>query len=155
MTTPVEVLQKMAATYEERQQQYGEAYLMTGKVLQVLFPDGIVLSSESEFNKWHLLDQIVAKLCRYAMSGKTHADSVHDIAVYAAMIESMGTCCCMDRTAFDVDYTHVCGCKSKEERITEIVALSMLRRVVDSMKDMNLHVSPDILDYLNEKGGVA
>ena len=89
--TPVEILKDMAQTYADRQEQYGEAYLVIGKVMKMLYPDGIVLTTEDGFNKYHLFDQIVAKVCRYAGSGGTHVDSIHDIAVYAAMLEDMIT----------------------------------------------------------------
>ena len=40
-------------------------------------------------NKWHLFELMVVKLTRFANSGLTHQDSIHDLAVYAAMVESL------------------------------------------------------------------
>jgi hypothetical protein len=46
-------------------------------------PEGLVTT-----DTWHLFEIIVVKLTRFANSRLEHKDSIHDIAVYSAMIES-------------------------------------------------------------------
>lgn len=87
MDTPA-VLEKMAATYRERNRTYGDNYKRVGAIVALLFPNGIsadLLHSDH----WHLFELIVVKLTRFAISDLTHMDSIHDISVYGAMIESV------------------------------------------------------------------
>lgn len=66
---------------------------MVGKVMAVLFPDGIP-AALLHADHWHLFELKIVKLTRFAASGLTHVDSVHDDAVYSAMIES----CLLEKT---------------------------------------------------------
>jgi len=86
--SPADLLAKMADTYRERNKVYGDNWRNVGNVMMALFPDGIELLNADAFNRWHLFELIVVKLTRFANSRLTHADSIHDIAVYAAMIEA-------------------------------------------------------------------
>lgn len=86
--SPADLLAKMADTYRERNAVYGDNWRTVGQVMISLFPDGIRLETAKSFNEWHLFELIVVKLTRFANSKLTHADSIHDIAVYAAMIEA-------------------------------------------------------------------
>lgn len=90
MTTisPADLLAKMADTYRERNAVYGDNWRNVGNVMMQLFPKGIELRDADAFNKWHLFELIVVKLTRFANSSLSHADSIHDIAVYAAMVEA-------------------------------------------------------------------
>jgi hypothetical protein len=57
-------------------------------MMKVLFPDGVppqVLHSD----QFHLFELKLVKLSRFAISNLTHLDSIHDDAVYSAMIESI------------------------------------------------------------------
>jgi hypothetical protein len=47
------------------------------------------LKTAHDYNIWHLMELTVVKLTRLANSKMTHKDSVHDAAVYLAMLESM------------------------------------------------------------------
>lgn len=85
---PPEILSEMADTYRERNKVYGDNWKSVGNVMLALFPNGIQLKDAQSFNEWHLFELIVVKLTRFANSDLKHADSIHDIAVYAAMIES-------------------------------------------------------------------
>lgn len=84
-----DVLQEMADTFRERNKVYGDNYKSVGNVMAALFPGGIALVMPDDFNRWHLFELIVVKLTRFANSGLTHIDSIHDAAVYAAMVESL------------------------------------------------------------------
>ena len=54
-----------------------------------LFPDGVNLKTIDDYNTWHLFELMIVKLTRFANTNLTHRDSIHDAAVYAAMIESL------------------------------------------------------------------
>lgn len=83
-----DLLIAMADTYRERNAVYGDNWRNVGNVMMALYPDGIKLSTAEQFNMWHLFELIVVKLTRFANSKLSHADSIHDIAVYAAMLEA-------------------------------------------------------------------
>lgn len=87
--TADEILAEMAKTYKDRNAVYGSNYLNVGPVMDGLFPNGVRLSTPEEFIRWHLFELIVVKMTRFAVSGLTHLDSIHDIAVYAAMLETL------------------------------------------------------------------
>jgi len=84
-----QILAEMADTFRERNKVYGDNYKRVGAVMAAMFPNGIQLIEEDEFNRWHLFELIIVKLTRFANSGLTHADSIHDAAVYCAMVESL------------------------------------------------------------------
>ena len=89
MKTAADILAEMADTYRERNKVYGDNYKRVGEVMVALFPEGVTLNTKDEFNVWHLFELMVVKLTRFANSGLTHEDSIHDLAVYAAMVESL------------------------------------------------------------------
>lgn len=89
MKNAAEILAEMADTYRERNRVYGDNYKRVGAVMAALFPEGMKLSRAEDFNSWHLFELMVVKLTRFANSGLTHQDSIHDLAVYAAMVESL------------------------------------------------------------------
>lgn len=84
-----EILQNMANTFKERNLIYGDNYKTVGNVMIALFPDGVNLKTKDDFNLWHLLELMIVKLTRFANSELKHKDSIHDAAVYAAMVESL------------------------------------------------------------------
>ena len=89
-TTVPEILEKMATTFRDRNATYGENWRNVGPVMAALFPsESTVLVSAADYEMWHLFELIVVKLTRFATSGLEHRDSIHDIAVYAAMIEAV------------------------------------------------------------------
>jgi hypothetical protein len=81
------VLRRMAATFEERNSVYSDNYLHVAPVMRALWPTGVPAELVVT-DRWHLFELVVVKLTRFATSGLQHVDSVHDIAVYAAMIEA-------------------------------------------------------------------
>ena len=83
------ILGSMAKTFREKNKIYGDNYKNVGTVMASLFPNGISLKTEEDFNTWHLFELIIVKLTRFANSKRTHKDSIHDIGVYSAMIESL------------------------------------------------------------------
>lgn len=83
-----EILHDMAATFRERNAVYGSNYRMVAKLVAVLFPDGVPPELVVT-DQWHLFELKLVKLSRFAISGLKHKDSIHDDAVYSAMIESI------------------------------------------------------------------
>lgn len=83
-----EVLRGMADTFSQRHTTYGDSYLTFGEVAAALWPRGLAVSSVAEFNRLGVLTQIIGKLVRYTGAGQ-HKDSAHDMAVYAAILESL------------------------------------------------------------------
>lgn len=86
--TAADVLAAAAATFRERNAVYGSNYRMVGPMMAVLFPDGVP-SELVTHHSFHLFELMLVKLSRFAISGLSHQDSVRDLAVYAAMIESI------------------------------------------------------------------
>jgi len=87
--SPSTILERMADTYAERNITYGDNWKKVGDVMNLLFPSGVVLKTPEDFNKWHLFELMIVKLTRFVNSELSHQDSIHDIAVYAAMVESI------------------------------------------------------------------
>lgn len=86
-TSVATILREMAATFEERNAVYGNNYLHVAPVMRALWPDGVPAGLVME-DRWHLFELVIVKLTRFARGNLTHIDSIHDAAVYAAMIES-------------------------------------------------------------------
>jgi len=80
-------LHKSAELFIERNEDYGDSYKRHGEVLSILFPDGIVLKTVSDYNRFSILNAIIGKLNRYAANytDKGHNDSLRDISVFAIM----------------------------------------------------------------------
>ncbi len=89
--TPDKILLSAAATFTERNKEYRNNWRMVGPVMKEMFPDGIDLLTMEEQERFHIFSLIVVKLTRYAVNfqGGGHRDSIHDIAVYAAMLEAI------------------------------------------------------------------
>ena len=82
-----DVMESMAATFRERQKEYGSNFRMVAPIMAILFPNGVP-SDLVTSDKFHLFELIIVKLSRFAISGMTHQDSIHDLGVYAAMVEA-------------------------------------------------------------------
>lgn len=54
-----------------------------------IFPNGLMLVSEEDFNRFCIFVQVVSKATRYGQNmanRKGHKDSLDDMSVYAAML---------------------------------------------------------------------
>jgi len=91
MITAPEALRESAKTFEERNAIYGDNYKLHGEVMRALFPRGVTLTSASDFNRYGLVVQIVAKVSRYAQqfTNGGHDDSLLDLSTYAAMLREV------------------------------------------------------------------
>tara|TARA_R100000742_G_C4271782_1_gene90814 strand:- start:1180 stop:1488 length:309 start_codon:yes stop_codon:yes gene_type:complete len=83
------ILEEMAETFRERNKVYGDNYKTVGEVMVALFPKGVQLKTVDDYNIWHLFELMIVKITRFANSDLNHKDSIHDAAVYAAMVESL------------------------------------------------------------------
>ena len=84
----IEIFAAMGETFAERNAEYKDNALNVAKAMTAFYPDGVTLKTEADHYKFHLFTLIVVKLTRFVNSGMTHIDSIHDPAVYAAMIEN-------------------------------------------------------------------
>jgi hypothetical protein len=88
MTGAAAVLMEGAKTFAERNAVYGSNYKMVAPLMRTLFPQGVP-SELVVTDQFHLFELMLVKLSRFAISNLTHQDSVHDLMVYAAMVESI------------------------------------------------------------------
>jgi hypothetical protein len=82
-----DLMATMARTFKERNAVYGNNAEVVGRVMAALFPHGVKLKTPKDFELWHLLELVIVKLTRFTQSDLTHEDSIHDLAIYAAMVE--------------------------------------------------------------------
>lgn len=83
------ILRSGADTYEARNAVYGDNYKRVGEVMAALFPDGITLRTPEQYNLWHLFELAIVKMTRFTNSRFEHVDSIHDMTVYTAMVQSL------------------------------------------------------------------
>lgn len=82
-------LLNMAKTFRAKNKRYGDNWEVVGRVFVALYPKGIVLKTEFDFILFHWLSWKIGKMTRFVQTKHTHVDSVHDDAVYTAMIETL------------------------------------------------------------------
>jgi len=81
-------MREALATYAERRAVYGASEQMYADVMLALFPDGLALDTREAWVRFGLFTMIISKVTRYANDFKTgHVDSIHDLGVYAFMLE--------------------------------------------------------------------
>lgn len=81
------LLAEMGFTYKERNKVYGDNYQVAGRILELLMKD--MPAEKINWTSMHLIHLMVVKLTRFANSQFTHRDSIHDLAVYSAMVEAV------------------------------------------------------------------
>lgn len=86
-------LKRAIATNKERDAIYKDGYKAHAKVLEALFPQGLPHKTPKDWERTTMIMMITAKLVRYGAhlgeSGKGHLDSLHDLGVYAFMLEKL------------------------------------------------------------------
>lgn len=82
-----DIFREMATTFKERNKVYKNNYKVCAEILTALFPEGVP-PEIAHSDAFGLMYMIIGKLTRFTASGCGHVDSVHDIAVYAALIEA-------------------------------------------------------------------
>lgn len=85
------ILADAAKTFRDRHKVYGDNYKRVGAATQALFPDGVTLKTSNDHDRFHILSLIMVKLSRYCVNWEKggHPDSIHDAAVYCAMLEDI------------------------------------------------------------------
>jgi hypothetical protein len=87
--TAADVLTDAAAIFRERNSSYKDNAVLVGAVMKALFPNGVVIHSAADHHFYHLFELMIVKLTRFVKSDLKHKDSIHDLAVYAAMLEPL------------------------------------------------------------------
>jgi hypothetical protein len=95
VTTAADKLDAMAATYRERNAVYKDNFIRLGEAMHALFPQGLTVNNPADWTRLYFFFLQQVKLSRYATNFNAggHADSVHDAAVYAAMLEAFDEHC--------------------------------------------------------------
>lgn len=84
------ILFEMGNTFKLKEKEYGDSIKRAGAAMNALFPNGLRTEGSVAWMRLDIVSIIVSKLARYAVSmeqGKVHADSIHDVGVYAAILE--------------------------------------------------------------------
>jgi len=90
MTKVPTYLNETANIYRERNKLYKDNYKRIGAIFTELFPYGLRLDSEYDFNRFAIFNHILNKVTRYAMTWQEgHIDSLDDIAVYVMMLKEL------------------------------------------------------------------
>lgn len=91
MKTVPQALADLGAIYKQRNAIYGNNYKLFGHAMTALFPDGITIKTEEDWNRLSLFLHCADKLSRYAASFKQggHVDSLDDLSVYAQMLQEV------------------------------------------------------------------
>jgi len=91
MKTAEAYLREGADLYEERSAIYGNNWLLIGKMLEALFPEGVTLKTADDWNRMHLFIQMMTKVTRYSACWKEggHVDSSLDLTVYTSMLHAL------------------------------------------------------------------
>lgn len=84
-----DILESAAKTYRERNEGYKDNAVMVGALMQVMFPHGVTLRTADDHHAYHLFELMIVKLTRFVKSNLKHVDSIHDLSVYAAMVEAL------------------------------------------------------------------
>jgi hypothetical protein len=85
------ILLEASETFKQRNVIYKDNFLNVGAILSEVFPDGLTLNDKDSFTRFQMIQMIVGKLTRYVANWDKggHQDSIHDLTVYAAILESI------------------------------------------------------------------
>ena len=87
--TVPEMLASLGDLYKKRNKLFRNNYKHFGKVMLGMFPNGLTLKTEADFNRLGIFVQLASKMTRYGQqfADGGHTDSLDDIAVYAQMLQ--------------------------------------------------------------------
>lgn len=87
----LELLEECAEIRKERNPNYGGSYKTVGSIFKAIFPEGVELKTEDDFNRFCVFGAVIGKISRYSpnFSDCGHADSLKDIANYALMLAEL------------------------------------------------------------------
>jgi hypothetical protein len=86
-----EILVEGATTYRTRNKKYADNYKRIGKIMTIIFPDGLPKMNIEDWNRFGVWFMHLNKSVRYAMQLQKggHKDTAHDMMVYGAMLEEL------------------------------------------------------------------
>jgi hypothetical protein len=83
-------LEKALGTYRTRNRVYGNNYKRFGAIMMALYPKGVTINTEHQWNRFGIIIQKISKLGRYVTNPLDgHIDSIHDDAVYSFMLQEL------------------------------------------------------------------
>ena len=86
-----ELLKEKAELFQRKSEEYGYSYLQYGDVMTAIFPNGMKVrpGDVDTWNRFGIYSMMVHKMLRLANTSCRSIDSVKDIQVYGAMLESI------------------------------------------------------------------
>lgn len=95
----IKLFQKRKDVFLKKSNDYGNAYLKSGEILEKIFPQGIILRTKKDHCSYQLLTRKLDKLLRYTnlrfsnktskIKDETIGDTLGDDAVYSLMLEEL------------------------------------------------------------------
>jgi hypothetical protein len=96
----VDLFDKRKKVFLEKSNDYGEAYLKSGELLEKIFPNGITLKTWKDHCSYQLITRKMDKLLRYTnlrfsetssikVKDEAVSDTLGDDAVYSLMLEAL------------------------------------------------------------------
>lgn len=87
--TPHDYLNDCSETYHAKHKIYGNNFLIIGKAMEAIFPEGLTIKTADDWNRIHLFLLNMVKVTRYANNYNTggHEDSLRDSIVYQSMLQ--------------------------------------------------------------------
>lgn len=82
-----EIFDQSFETFKDRDGTYGDAHSRHGKILEILFPEGLHLKGKDDFCRFMFLNGTISKINRYANTFQNggHEDSLIDTLNNLAM----------------------------------------------------------------------
>lgn len=84
-----DLLAEAATMYAKKNRTYGYNYRHFGRVMSGMFPDGLTVKGEEDWNRLGILLNLATCLQRYCHIPGGHEDSARDLTVYAAMLTEL------------------------------------------------------------------
>lgn len=84
-----DLMERHAATFRERYEEYGNNAEVVGRIMAAMFPNGVQLKTAKDFEIWHLFELMIVKLSRFSSSGLRHEDSINDLPAYCGMVHRL------------------------------------------------------------------
>lgn len=88
------MMEKWTDTYRRKNENYGNSWLLTGQILAMVFPEGVVLDTPRKFVAIGMITRMLDKILRYARLeltaetdkvGEKSSESAFDLGVYGFM----------------------------------------------------------------------
>lgn len=92
--TPGDLLREAADLFDKRNDEYKDNYKRVGDMYTLLFPNGVQLKDDIDFNRFAIFIQIINKTVRYSFNfskptTQINPDHLNDLATYAMMLQEL------------------------------------------------------------------